>query len=70
MELGDVRACYFLVSEQESRSRLKRGATRPPPVAEEGREASGSGRQMRKALAADEDAGHRNRDKPIGCMVW
>ena len=33
-----------------------------PPAADTATGASGSGRQMRKALRANEDAGHRNRN--------
>ena len=41
---------------------------RAPPVAGGGRRVSGSGQQMRKALVADEDAGHRNRKAFDDCF--
>ncbi len=43
---------------------VKGGASRPPPVAEEGRRASGRGRIFQASAASAEKGGHRNRSCP------
>ena len=43
---------------------VKGGASRPPPVAEEGRRASGRGRLFQASIASAEKGGHRNRSCP------